>query len=225
MIINKLLSYIVPVKIDQKESKINKNLEITWNNGHLVLDSLNTNFSYGSLQKVLKHGLKDIGFGRIKTKKSILVLGVAGGCVIKLLVNEIKFKGSITGIEIDPDTITLANQYFNLDQIPNVNIIMGDAQKFVKESKMTYDLVIIDVFEDCIMPCFLFEEDFMNNIKELLVQNGMVLFNTIVTNFNHQIRNNNYKKLVTTHFQDVRVISEIEGNNELFILKKGHENF
>jgi hypothetical protein len=52
-----------------------------------------------------------------------------------------------------------------------------------------------------------------------------VLFNTIVTNFNHQIRNNNYKQLVTTHFQDVRVISEIEGNNELFILKKGHENF
>jgi hypothetical protein len=41
-------------------------------------------------------------------------LGV-GGSVIKTLVDEIKFKGSITGVEIDPEIIKIT--YFKLDEI------------------------------------------------------------------------------------------------------------
>jgi hypothetical protein len=37
--------------------------------------------------------------------------------VIKTLVDEIKFKGSITGVEIDPEIINIANTYFKLDEI------------------------------------------------------------------------------------------------------------
>jgi hypothetical protein len=40
--------------------------------GYLVLDSENTNYSFGSLQRVLKKGLKYIGFERIKSFKNIL---------------------------------------------------------------------------------------------------------------------------------------------------------
>ncbi|WP_395046830.1 hypothetical protein [Flavobacterium sp.] len=65
----RLLSYLIPIKIDEIKSDINKNLEITWNNGQLVLDSENTNFSYGSLQKVLRFGLKKIGFEQVNHLK------------------------------------------------------------------------------------------------------------------------------------------------------------
>ena len=74
----RLLSYLIPIKIDEIKSDINKNLEITWNNGHLVLDSENTNFSYGNLQKVLRFGLKKIGFERIKSLENTLIMCVAG---------------------------------------------------------------------------------------------------------------------------------------------------
>jgi hypothetical protein len=37
----------------------------------------------------------------------ILVLGVAGGSVLKLLVDDIKFPGKLTGVEIDPKSSQL----------------------------------------------------------------------------------------------------------------------
>ena len=81
------------------------------------MDSKNTNYSYGSLQRILRRGLQSIGFKNIKDSNSILVLGIAGGSVIKTLVNEIEFKGEITGVEIDPEIISLADKYFKLNEI------------------------------------------------------------------------------------------------------------
>ena len=53
----RLLSYILPVNVYQKNSVISKSIEVNWNNGQLVLDSKNTNYSYGSLQRILRIGL------------------------------------------------------------------------------------------------------------------------------------------------------------------------
>ena len=83
---------------------------------------------------------------------------MAGGSVIKTIVEEINFKGKITGIEIDPNVIEIANIYFNLNTIPNLEIIIDDAFEFVLKTKVTYDLIIIDVFEDRTMPNFLFQD-------------------------------------------------------------------
>ena len=60
--LRRLLSYLVPINIYQKNSAISKSIEVNWNNGQLVLDSKNTNYSYGSLQRILRIGLKKIGF-------------------------------------------------------------------------------------------------------------------------------------------------------------------
>ena len=89
--VKRILSYLLPIKIYQKKSLISKNLEVTWNNGQLVLDSENTNYSYGSLERILRKGLLYIGFDRIKKFENVLVLGVAGGSVIKTLTQEVKF--------------------------------------------------------------------------------------------------------------------------------------
>jgi hypothetical protein len=62
---------------------VSKSIEITWTNGELVLDSENTNYSYGSLQRILRLGLKSIGFDKIIKMNHVLILGVAGR-VVKL---------------------------------------------------------------------------------------------------------------------------------------------
>lgn len=220
MNIKKLLSYFVPINIHQKKSKINNNLEVTWNNGQLVLDSKNTNFSYGSLQRVLKKGLEAIGFEQIRGFKNILVLGVAGGSVIKTLVDEVKFTGKITGIEIDPETIHLANKYFGLNEIKNLEIIIDDARNFIQITNQKFDLIIIDIFQDNVMPDFLFEKEFVSKTSKILNSNGTILFNTIVNNSLAQNRNDNFLKLLVSEKIECKRLSEVEGNNELFILKK-----
>lgn len=217
--IKKYLSYILPIKIHQKKSEISKNLEVTWNNGELVLDSENTNYSYGSLQRILRKGLKYIGFKRIQNFDSVLVLGVAGGSVIKTLVDEVKFKGKITGVEIDEDVIKIANSYFKLNEIPNLELVIDDAFEYVLKTKEKYDLIIIDIFQDTKMPNFLFEDFFIKRINFLLKVNGFILFNTMVLGFQDRRRNALYKSRFDSNYS-VRMYPKIEVHNELFTIKK-----
>ena len=217
--IKRLLSYILPVKIYQKKSEFSKNLEVTWNNGYLVLDSENTNYSFGSLQRVLKKGLKYIGYERINTFENILILGVAGGSVIETIKNDIKFKGKITGVEIDATAIEIANKYFGLNNYKNVEIIIEDAFEFILKTKEKYDLIVIDIFQDTTMPNFLFEDFFINRINFLLKVNGFILFNTMVLNYQDRRRNATYKSKFDSNYS-VRLYPKIEVHNELFTIKK-----
>ncbi len=198
---------------------MSQSLEVTWNNGELVLDSKNTNYSYGSLQRILRKGLKYIGFERIRNFESVLILGVAGGSVIKTLVDEIKFKGKITGVEIDESVIEIANRYFQLNEIKNLEIVIDDAFEFVLKTKLKYDLIIIDIFQDTTMPNFLFEDFFINRINSLLNLNGFILFNTMVINKKQEERNQVYKSKFGGNYS-LRMYPKVEVHNELFTIKK-----
>lgn len=217
--IAKFLSYFIPINVYKKNSSVSKTLEVTWNNGELVLDSKNTNYSYGSLQRILRKGLKYIGYDRIKKFEDVLILGVAGGSVIKTLVNEVKFKGKITGVEIDKDIVEIANNYFKLDEVKNLKLIVDDAFEYVLKTKEKYDLIIIDIFQDTTMPNFLFEDFFINRINFLLKTEGFILFNTMVINEKDRIRNLDYKKKFDGNYS-LRMYPKVEVHNELFTIKK-----
>ncbi|MGV9005041.1 spermidine synthase [Flavobacterium sp.] len=217
--LQKLLSYLIPINIYKSNSRLSNSLEVTWNNGELVLDSKNTNYSYGSLQRILRKGLKYIGFERINSFESILILGVAGGSVIKTLVDEVRFKGKITGIEIDKEIVAIANKYFELDKIQNLEIIVEDAFEFVLRTTETFDLIIIDIFQDTTMPNFLFQDFFINRVNLLVKENGFILFNTMVINEKDKLRNEEYKLKFKDNYS-LRMYPKVEVHNELFTIKK-----
>lgn len=218
--IQKLFSYIIPIKIFKKKSERSKVIEITWSNGELVLDSENTNYSYGSLQRILRYGLRNIGYESILKMNHILLLGVAGGSVIKTLIDEIEYKGKITGVEIDPDMIQIANQYFDLDKIKQLEIVIDDAFEFVLKTKNKYDLIIIDIFEDIKMPNFLFESFFSRRICSLLQDKGFVLFNTMILDEAHNVRNRKYITEINAELFSSKMLPRIEVHNELIIIEK-----
>lgn len=218
--IQKIFSYLIPIKIFKKKSARSKMIEVTWANGELVLDSENTNYSYGSLQRILRYGLRNIGYETVLNMDHILLLGVAGGSVIKTLVDEIEYKGKITGVEIDPDMIQIANQYFNLDQIKQLDIVIDDAFEFVLKTKDQYDLIIIDVFEDIKMPNFLFESFFTDRVFSLLKNKGFVLFNTMILDEAHNVRNRKYISEINTKLFSSKMLPRIEVHNELIIIEK-----
>jgi len=219
-VFKKLLSYIIPINLLKINSELSQTLELTLINGELVLDSKNTNYSYGSLQRILRHGLKKIGFSKIVSMQEILILGVAGGSVIKTLVDEIKCKGQITGIELDEKVIELANNYFQLNSIQNLKILQGDAFEFVLRTKKQYDLIIVDVFQDTVMPTFLFESYFQDRLYSILNNKGYLLFNTMLLNETDDLRNKKYIK----HFESKKgillIIPRIEDHNELIVFQK-----
>ena len=218
--IQKILSHIIPIKIFKKKSARSKTIEITWTNGQLVLDTENTNYSYGSLQRILRYGLRNIGYQNIKKMDHILLLGVAGGSVVKTIVDEIAYTGKITGIEIDSEMIQVANKYFKLNEIKQLEIVIEDAFEFVLKTKYKYDLIIIDIFEDIKMPNFLFEDFFSRHICSLLNTKGFVLFNTMILDESHNIRNKKYISGIDSEKFMTKMLPRIEDHNELIIIEK-----
>jgi len=218
--LKKWLSYFIPINVKTEKSHWSKTLEVTWANGELVLDSAHTNYSYGSLQRILRIGLQKIGFDRISKMNHILVLGVAGGSVIKTLTHEVGYSKKITGVEIDANVIAIAKKYFALDTVQNFDLVLDDAFEFVLKTKIKYDLIIIDIFQDTKMPSFLFEAFFVNRILDILEINGLFLFNTMCLNEIDNKRNVTYLELFNPKKAKVITIPRVESHNEVILVEK-----
>jgi spermidine synthase len=215
----KILSYFIPKIIHKTTSEVNDTLEVCFVNGKLVLDSKNTNYSYGNLQKVLRKGLLKIGKEQINQFQNTLILGVGAGCVIETLIDEFNYNQKIIGIELDEKVIKIANDYFNLKRFKNFDLIQYNAFDYVLETKQKFDFIVIDIFQDTKMPNFLFEIFFIKKIHEILNKKGIVLFNTMVINTNDEKRNIKFIQ-DNNDFFDISSIKKVEFYNELIFLEK-----
>jgi spermidine synthase len=192
---------------------------VTIYNGKTLLNTKNTNYSFGSLQAILKKGLLDIGAAEISRMESVLILGVAGGSVVQTLVTDFSFSKKITGVELDSEIIQIANSYFGLDKISNFKCLIQDAEQFVKTDKNQYDLLIIDIFKDTEMPEFLFQESFITNCKQLLNKKGYILFNTMHLNKNNLSKTEAYLSHFDSNLYEIKVLKNIEKYNDVIIIK------
>jgi spermidine synthase len=220
MMFKKILSYFYPITIYKETSTISKSIEVTLYNGKMLLNTENTNYSFGSLQSILKTGLLDIGATEISRMESVLILGVAGGSVVQTLVSDFSFSKKITGVELDQEIIHIANSYFNLDKIPNFKCVIADAEKFVQSDTNRYDLIIIDIFKDTEMPEFLFQESFINNNKQLLNKNGYILFNTMHLNRNSKNTIDKYLLHFDSNSYNKKVLKNVERYNDVIIINR-----
>lgn len=155
-------------------SNLNGKLTVAWEGDRKVLNSKKANYSYGGLQEVLNRGLRQISMNNIS---SVLVLGMGAGSVVDSLRNESNYQGSITGIEIDPLVIEIAEKEFKSVGFENVKWVLADAIEYVAEAKDKFDLIVVDVFIDAKVPQGIYDASFWRNIESLVADNKFVLFN------------------------------------------------
>lgn len=158
------------------QSQYNGKLELTVVNGKKVMDTENTNYSYGSLQRVLTYSLAQL---ELAQTKNALILGLGGGSVIQTLRSVRAFEGEITAVEIDPVIIDIAAREFNIRADEQTSIACADAYDFVKLNKRKYDLIIVDLFIDNTIPEKFLTLKFWNRLLNLLNEGGDIIFNTL----------------------------------------------
>ncbi len=79
------------------------------------------------------------------TFKRILVLGVGGGAVLRMFLDHFSPE-LITGVELDPTHITIAQRFFGL-KTRKVKLIEQDAESWMKSYRgPKFDLIIDDLF-------------------------------------------------------------------------------
>ena len=211
----RLLSYLYPVT-KKVPSDYSGTLEITWYNGKKHLNTKNANYSYGSLQKILKYGLEKIEIQRVN---SILLLGLGGGSVVETLRKDFSYSKMITAIDIDPAVIAIAKNEFNLKTDEHLEIICGDALEFMQINTEQFDLIIIDLFIDVIVPEEFLKLPFWTDVVRASSINGTILFNaslekTTGNDLNEVINFLKSQKYETEIFEKVN-------NTNTLILSKG----
>ena len=211
---SKILSYLYPIT-KKVHSDISGTLEITWYNGKKHLNTKNANYSYGSLQRILKFGLEKID---LKNVNSILLLGLGGGSVIETLRNDFGYSKSILAVEIDPVIIDLAKTEFHLKENENLDIICDDALDFISSNTQHFDLIIIDLFIDTEVPKSFLELNFWRNVVKASATNGAIIFNA-------SLEKTKSKALIAvidflkTQFYKTEIYEKVNQTNTLIIAK------
>lgn len=208
----RLLSYIYPVT-KTIDSKYSGKLEITWFNGKKHLNSKNANYSYGSLQRILKFGLKQIDLTKIK---SILILGMGGGSVIETLRTDFNYTDTIEAVELDPMIIDIAESEFGIIENQQLKIHCADASDFVEANTKQFDLIIIDLFIDLRVPDQFLSPVFWDNVLNSKSTKGVILFNASVRDSNHDKIETLVSYLKTKVFK-VEVYDKVNNTNTVII--------
>ena len=112
--------------------------------------------------------------------ESVLVVGLGGG-TIPVLLAELYPAADIKVVEIDPAVITVAKTYFDFFETDKLTVDAVDARVYIKRAKLRkqkYDLVILDAFTGEYIPEHLMTAEFLQETKDLLTENGVLIANT-----------------------------------------------
>jgi spermidine synthase len=112
--------------------------------------------------------------------EGVLILGLGGGSCAKLIKKYWQY-AKITGIDFDKKIVELGKKYLSLSDV-NAEIIVDDAFEFVEKAvkeKRIYDLIIVDLYVGREYPVIFEGDIFVENIKKILNQKGIVIFNRL----------------------------------------------
>ncbi|MBL7003211.1 MAG: methyltransferase domain-containing protein [Gammaproteobacteria bacterium] len=116
----------------------------------------------------------------IPEPKNILMLGVGAGSLVHFFKHFCP-DSNITGIDLDAELINEMHQVFLLPQAgANLQYHIADAQNWLQQHNETYDLIIVDIFNEHCMPDWVLQKPFMQHLKTSLSDNGCVAWNTLI---------------------------------------------
>jgi len=213
----RLLSYLFPISFKKYDSPVNGTLELNLVNGKLVLDTKFSNYSYGSLQRILHTGLQAIKFNN--NIRRVLILGLGGGSVIQTIRENFKSDALIVAVDKDPKIIDIAINEFNINRFKNVTIIQDDALSYIENSSDTFDLIIVDIFIGDTIPKIFTEVQFINSTVHHLNTDGKLIYNTIRNTIQSETINQIKNTLLNLNCK-VRILESIEETNDLIIAEK-----
>ncbi len=169
-------SYFSEILIDSASSEVNENIYVVLKNGQYQLCTQNAIYSYGSRYDNFRDTFLRLDMDNPHIE-DVLVLGMGLGSIPFMLETKFKKKMSFTCLELDEEIIQWADKYVFDELKSYVEVIHGDAFTFAYTTEQTYDMICIDVFVDDVIPEEFLEFDFINDLKDLLNDNGVIIFN------------------------------------------------
>jgi SAM-dependent methyltransferase len=185
------LSHFFEVKIETIRRNEKDVLHVSLKKGRLMLSTDYTIYSWDDLYRNYLWAFEKIYFDKFIGNRALL-LGMGLGAVPFLLEHRFKKDFYFTAVEIDPDVVRLAKKY-GLPRIHNIKeIICSDATEYVFRLKPAFDLIIIDICREDLIPQSCESIAFLNQIKYLLGDSGVLLYNRFYSTYKDHFRTDRF---------------------------------
>lgn len=108
--------------------------------------------------------------------ESLAIIGLAGGTIARQY-SYVYGDIPIDGIEIDPDIIRVGEQFFGLDELPNLTTYAQDGRYMLNQLDRRYSLIAVDAYRPPYIPWHLTTVEFFEEVRERLSDTGVVTVN------------------------------------------------
>ena len=199
--IKHILSYLFDISIEKKQSNFSGEVAVSLSGGQYKLATKNAIYSFGKNYTSFQVAFKAIDIQNKKIE-SVLVLGFGLGSVVDLLENHTSIN-QITAVDADAIIIDLAKKYLQSNLKNKVDYVCDDAEHFVQTHQhKKYDLVLFDVFIEDETPMQFMQPTFLSSLKNLVNEQGILLFSKIDDSHKSNIENAQFEKNFSAVFKD-----------------------
>jgi spermidine synthase len=159
--------WFVQETIGTFSSRYNPKIQLIKFMGQYRLDMGGLTQSGPIIENIWSQSLKKLLPKNFSPQKT-LILGLGAGSVAKVIADRYP-KTQIIGVEIDSQVIKIAQDYFGLNKIKNLEVINQDALRYLSGIKTpkTFDLILVDCYLGCQIPSKLENPDSIKKIKTL----------------------------------------------------------
>ncbi|HEY5541431.1 MAG TPA: fused MFS/spermidine synthase [Coriobacteriia bacterium] len=158
-------------------------LKVTDNDGVRLLKFERNQQSSMRLDDPFESDIEYVGYFHIAlavqpAATSALVIGLGGGSVVKRMWRDYP-EIRIDAVEIDPEVAEVAYELFELPRDERIRVVVGDGREYLRQCEETYDIIMVDAFDDDHVPPHLLTEEFMREVRDHLAEDGVVVYNLI----------------------------------------------
>lgn len=107
-----------------------------------------------------------------------LVIGLGGGSLPKRMWRDYPAM-HLHAVELDPEVVELAYDFFALPDDARIEVFVDDGRAFLEHCTHTYDIIVIDAFDDDHTPRHLLTEEFLRTCRDHLSEGGVIAYNVI----------------------------------------------
>ena len=104
------------------------------------------------------------------------MIGLGGGTVAKRMWRDYP-QMTIDSVELEPRVADIARSSFALPRDERLRVHIAEGRAFLEESEGTYDIVIVDAFDDERVPAPLLTEEFHRIVFGHLAEDGVLAYN------------------------------------------------
>ncbi len=148
----------------------------------------------------------------------VLVVGLGGG-TIPMFLHKHYPKMMIDVVDIDPDVVAVAKQFFGFQEDDTLRAHVADGRKFIEQCQQPYDIIFLDAFGSDSIPYHLATKEFLPAVRKAVKPTGVV-----AGNIWSRLSNPLYDSMVRTYqevFDELYILDvEYAGNKILLALPR-----